>query len=235
MFLGLAMGLAAVVSAAQTNKPIVAPAQSQKTQPTGEYRVPLIARKLRLSDFAGMQPGPDLKDKLLLISGFIQNYPRDGQPATDATEVWMGFTKSDLYLVFICHDSHPGEIRGHLARRENILNDDNVSVLFDPFQDHRKGVLFTVNPAGVQAGVERNQRPGLQLRPGLGLRRSSHRRRMDGAHGDPVSKPALPSQWFRLGSRLQPQLPAQQRNRLLAAHRRQHFGRSNAGSDPEGH
>jgi hypothetical protein len=160
MFLGLAMGLAAVVSAAQTNKPIVAPAQSQKTQPTGEYRVPLIARKLRLSDFAGMQPGPDLKDKLLLISGFIQNYPRDGQPATDATEVWMGFTKSDLYLVFICHDSHPGEIRGHLARRENILNDDNVSVLFDPFQDHRKGVLFTVNPAGVQADAAWSETSG---------------------------------------------------------------------------
>ena len=160
MFLGLAMGLAAVVSAAQTNKPIVAPAQSQKTQPTGEYRVPLIARKLRLSDFAGMQPGPDLKDKLLLISGFIQNYPRDGQPATDATEVWMGFTKSDLYLVFICHDSHPGEIRGHLARRENILNDDSVSVLFDPFQDHRKGVLFTVNPAGVQADAAWSETSG---------------------------------------------------------------------------
>ena len=43
------------------------------------------------------------------------------------------------------------EIRGHLARRENILKDDNVSVLLDPFQDHRIGVLFIVNPAGVQA------------------------------------------------------------------------------------
>ena len=63
----------------------------------------------------------------------------------------MGYTKSVFYLVFICHDRHPEQIRGHLARRENVLNDDNVSVLFDPFQDRRKGVLFTVNPAGVQA------------------------------------------------------------------------------------
>ncbi|MGD0547328.1 MAG: carbohydrate binding family 9 domain-containing protein, partial [Terracidiphilus sp.] len=67
------------------------------------------------------------------------------------TEVWLGYTKSTFYLVFICYDHHANLIRGHLARRENILNDDNVSVLFDPFQDHRKGVLFTVNPAGVQA------------------------------------------------------------------------------------
>ena len=54
-------------------------------------------------------------------------------------------------MVFVCHDHRPGEIRGHLARRENILTDDNVSVLLDPFQDRRKGVLFTVNAAGVQA------------------------------------------------------------------------------------
>jgi hypothetical protein len=98
-----------------------------------------------------MEPRAELKGTLLKIAGFIQNTPRDGQPATEATEVWLGYTKSDLYVVFICHDRHPSEIRGHLARRENILNDDNVSVLLDPFQDHRRGTLFTVNPAGVQA------------------------------------------------------------------------------------
>ena len=159
MVLGIALCLAAIVSSAKTSKS-AAPAQAPKAQPPGEYRVPLIAEGLRLSDFAGMQPRPELKDKLLHISGFIQNYPHDGQPATEATEVWMGFTKSNLYLVFICHDSHPGEIRGHLARRENILNDDNVSVLFDPFQDHRKGVLFTVNPAGVQADAAWSETSG---------------------------------------------------------------------------
>jgi hypothetical protein len=113
--------------------------------------VPLIAEGLKLSDFEGMEPRPGLKDKLLHISGFTQTTPRDGQPPTEQTEVWAAYTKSAFYLVFVCHDRHPEQIRGHLARRENVLNDDNVSVLLDPFQDHRKGVLFTVNPAGVQA------------------------------------------------------------------------------------
>jgi len=152
--LGAVLCLAACVcgaSAAQSDKPAAAQAQAPKAQPPAEYRVPLIAERLRLSDFASMEPRAELKGKLLRVAGFIQNTPRDGQPATEATEVWLGYTKSDLYLVFICHDHHPDRIRGHLARRENILNDDNVSVLFDPFQDHRKGVLFTVNPAGVQA------------------------------------------------------------------------------------
>ncbi len=79
--------------------------------------------------------------------------------------MWLGYTKSAIYFVFICHDRHPELIRGHLARRENILNDDNVSVLLDPFQDHRKGVLFKVNPAGVQADAswDENNGRGLQL------------------------------------------------------------------------
>jgi len=146
------LGLIAWVDlAAQSNKPAVVPAGTPKAQPSIEYKVPLIAEGLRLSDFAGMRPRPELKDKLLEISGFIQNTPRDGQPETEKTEVWLGHTKSAFYIVFICHDHKPGEIRGHLARRENVLNDDNVSVLLDPFQDRRKGVLFTVNPAGVQA------------------------------------------------------------------------------------
>jgi hypothetical protein len=149
-FVCLAMA-AAPFLAAQGSKPPATPAQAPQAQPAGNLRAPLLADGVRLSDFAGMTPRPELKDKLLHISGFIQNYPRDGQPATEETEVWMGYTKSTLYFVFICHDHHPDLIRGHLARRENVLNDDNVSVLLDPFRDRRKGVLFTVNSVGVQA------------------------------------------------------------------------------------
>ncbi len=150
--------IACASSAAQSNKPAMTPAQAPKEH--REYRVPLLSEGLKLSDFAGMKPRPELKDKLLKITGFIQNSPSDGKPATEETEVWLGYTKSTIYLVFICYDHHADLIRGHLARRENILNDDNVSVLFDPFQDHRKGVLFTVNPAGVQADAAWTENQG---------------------------------------------------------------------------
>jgi hypothetical protein len=143
--------IACAASLAQSNKPAGPPAQVPQAQPKREYRVPLLSEGLKLSDFAGMKPRPELQDRLLKITGFIQNSPSDGKPASEETEVWMGYTKSTIYLVFICYDHHADQIRGHLARREKITSDDNVSVLFDPFQDHRKGVLFTVNPAGVQA------------------------------------------------------------------------------------
>ncbi len=116
-----------------------------------ETAIPLINQALHLSDFPHMAPRPDLRDKLASVSDFIQSVPGDGDPATEKTEVWMAYTKSTIYFVFICHDSHPNLIRDHLARRENIYYDDTVSVLLDPFQDRRFGVYFKVNAAGVQA------------------------------------------------------------------------------------
>jgi hypothetical protein len=142
---------AALVSVAQNDKLPMLSKQRTNSQTASDLRVPLLAEGLRLSDFEGMKPRPELKDKLLKISGFIQQTPHDGQPATEETEVWLGHTKSTLYFVFLCHDHHPDELRGHLARRENVLKDDNVSVLLDPFEDRRKGILFRVNPVGVQA------------------------------------------------------------------------------------
>ena len=138
-------------SVRQTSKPSVVSQEPPKAQPPSDYKVPLITEGLKLSDFVSMAPKPGLKEQLQEISGFIQNTPSDGQPATEKTEVWLGHTKTALYMVFICHDHRPGGIRGHLARRENILQDDTVSVLLDPFQDRRKGILFSVNAAGVQA------------------------------------------------------------------------------------
>src|SRR6185503_8671233 len=113
--------------------------------------MPLIDQALHLSDFPNMAPRADLRNKLESVSDFIQRAPEDGEPATEKTEVWMAYSKSTVYFVFICHDSHPSLIRDHLARRENIFFDDTVSVLLDPFQDRRIGVYFTVNAAGVQA------------------------------------------------------------------------------------
>lgn len=124
---------------------------SPKPQSAADAQVPFLNEPVRLADFSGMGPKPDLKGKLARVTGFVQNTPKDGEAATELTEVWLGRTRSALYFVFICHDHRPGEIRGHLTRREAFTGDDSVSVLLDPFEDRRRGVLFSVNPAGVQA------------------------------------------------------------------------------------
>ncbi len=143
--------VAAGVTRAQEGKPTLVPTVPPPMQAVGEAKVPLLDGPLRLADFVGMVPKAELRGRLTEISGFTQKAPRDGERATEDTEVWMGHTKEALYVVFVCHDHRVSAVRGHLSRRENILTDDTVSVLLDPFQDRRRGVLFTVNSAGVQA------------------------------------------------------------------------------------
>src|SRR5580698_557656 len=126
----------------QATQAIAAPAAPPKEEAPTDRKVPLLARELRLTDFDGMAPKADVKGQLTEISGFIQNSPADGKAATQRTVAWIGYTPTTLYVVFACYDTDPKLIRGHLARRENILNDDTVSVLLDPFKDRRRGILI---------------------------------------------------------------------------------------------
>ena len=136
---------------APQGKPTVIPDAPPHEQPITDRSIPKLSAPLRLADFEGMHPSDALKDHLAHITDFTQSSPTDGQPATEKTDVYLGYTPSTLFVVFVCFDHHPGLIRSHLARRENVLTDDNVSVLLDPFQDHRRGTLFQLNAAGVQA------------------------------------------------------------------------------------
>ena len=132
-------------------KPSVANRVKSASPPMPDAKVPLLDGPISLRDFPDMEPRPGLKDKLGHLDQFIQNTPVDGAAATERTEVYLGRTNTTLYIVFLCFDQHPELIRSHLARRENILKDDFVTVNLDPFQDRLRGVEFQVNPAGVQA------------------------------------------------------------------------------------
>lgn len=135
----------------QTSRPSAVSEAPVKKQTSTDYKVGKLTQALRLADFEGMQPRPEISDQVTRISDFVESAPTDGHAATQKTEAYVGSTATTLYVVFLCFDAHPGLIRGHLARRENILKDDTVTVLLDPFADHRRGVLFQLNPAGVQA------------------------------------------------------------------------------------
>ncbi|WP_158945690.1 carbohydrate binding family 9 domain-containing protein [Granulicella sp. S190] len=151
----LLLSVAPAVCVAQSSEhPTILPTDPPKRELPSEEKVPLLDQPPRLTDFAeseDMQPNAALAAKLGHVTDFIQSAPSDGKPATERTDVWFGRTATAVVFVFVCRDHHPESIRTHLARRENILKDDNVSVLLDSFEDHRRGVLFTVNPSGVQA------------------------------------------------------------------------------------
>lgn len=158
--------LFAGVAQAQVNqgdiqgKPTVTSEAKPKSQPLPDVKVPLLNGPISLKDFPDMEPRAGLKEQLGYATQFIQNTPVDGAPATEQTDVYLGHTKTTLYIVFLCFDKHPELIRTHLARRENILNDDYVTVNLDPFQDRQRGAEFQVNPAGVQADASWTEAAG---------------------------------------------------------------------------
>ncbi len=88
---------------------------------------------------------------------FIQTEPDNGSPATEQTEVWVGFDDAALYVGWRLWDSNPEEIVSRMARRDGDFNSDEVQFAIDSYDDDRSGFYFIVNPAGsIQDGTIAN-------------------------------------------------------------------------------
>ncbi len=81
-------------------------------------------------------------------SGFIQNDPNEGQPATEATDVWVAYDDKALYVAAFCRDSDPKKIIGRLGRRDSQMDSDWFMFAVDPYYDKRTGYMFCINPSG---------------------------------------------------------------------------------------
>jgi hypothetical protein len=81
-------------------------------------------------------------------TGFTQNDPEDGSPATEPTDVWVAYDDHALYVAAFCHDSDPAKIRKRLGRRDAQTDSDWFMVAIDPYYDRRSGYAFYANPAG---------------------------------------------------------------------------------------
>ena len=85
------------------------------------------------------------------ITGFIQNVPDEGAPATEKTEAWILFDEQNIYVGGRVWDSAPPSewVANEMRRDANQLRqNDNFSVVFDTFYDRRNGVAFQTTPLG---------------------------------------------------------------------------------------
>ena len=125
---------------------------SSLTRAASNAQIPRVSRPPRLEDFEDMKPH-GAATELRKLSGFIQQQPSDGKPATQPTDVYIGYDLTNLYVVWVCWDSNPHAIRAHLTRREAVTppDDDYVELIVDTFRDQRHGFVFDVNPLGTQA------------------------------------------------------------------------------------
>ena len=82
---------------------------------------------------------------------FIQNDPKEGEPATFDTEVRLLYDEDALYLGVFAKDATPsGIIINELRKDFNTGSGDSFQFVIDTFQDERNGYQFAVNPAGAK-------------------------------------------------------------------------------------
>ncbi len=86
--------------------------------------------------------------KIPAISGFVQQLPRNGEPATEQTEVWLLFDAKNLYVSVRCHDSQPEREVADEMRRDgtNIPQNENFTIVLDTFNDQRNAFWFQTTP-----------------------------------------------------------------------------------------
>jgi hypothetical protein len=83
-------------------------------------------------------------------TSFTQNFPDEGKPPTERTELRVLYDDDAIYIAIRCFDSHPKEIVGRLTRRDRDIDGDKVMVEISSKNDKASAYHFQVNPAGVQ-------------------------------------------------------------------------------------
>ena len=83
-------------------------------------------------------------------SGFVQQRPDEGRPASEATDVRVLLDEENLYVGARLFDSNPDSIVARLSRRDQEVYSDWFYVYVDSYHDRRTAFGFAVNAAGVE-------------------------------------------------------------------------------------
>ncbi len=83
------------------------------------------------------------------ITNFVERSPGDNTPPEIATEVYVTYDDSKLYIAFVCHDN-PLSIRATMTQRDQYTTDDAVTVMLDTYGDAAWAYELSVNPYGIQ-------------------------------------------------------------------------------------
>ena len=84
-------------------------------------------------------------------TGFVQQNPDEGAPATERTEVRIAFDDRNLYFGIVCFDREPENIVVTQNRRDGSLDDtDSVQLLIDAYNDGQNAFVFGTSPTGIE-------------------------------------------------------------------------------------
>ncbi len=85
------------------------------------------------------------------FDGFIQREAREGEPATERTEVKILTDGEALYIGAWLFDREPkGIVAGEKLRDVLLTNSDYFAIILDTYLDKQNGFVFATTPAGVE-------------------------------------------------------------------------------------
>ena len=85
------------------------------------------------------------------IGPLLQRDPLEAASPSEETDVRVVFDENALYIAVVCRDRSPRDIVStQLTRDADLGVDDSITIVLDPFFDHRNGFFFQVNPAGAR-------------------------------------------------------------------------------------
>ena len=87
------------------------------------------------------------------FTGFKMVEPAPGAEPTEKTELRVVYNQTGICIGIFCYDSKPERISANTMEHDKAeeRNEDQVSILLDPFQDKRSAYLFIVNPKGARS------------------------------------------------------------------------------------
>ena len=99
--------------------------------------------------------------EVLPATGFYQVLPDAGEPATEATDVWVMFDADDVYIsARLWQADMERTLVANEMRRDRARQNDGFAVAFDTFYDRQTGYKFDTNPLGAIADCQLGEAPG---------------------------------------------------------------------------
>lgn len=87
------------------------------------------------------------------VGDFLQRDPNEGAQATEQTEIRAVYDDHALYFFCMMYDSEPKKIVQRLARRDDEIESDYISIRIDSYHDHQSDFEFTINASGTKVDI----------------------------------------------------------------------------------
>jgi hypothetical protein len=84
------------------------------------------------------------------ITDFVQRSPREGEPASERTELWIRYDDAALYIGARMHKVNSASLAAPLSRRDNGAQAERILISLDSYRNRRTAYTFGVTAAGTR-------------------------------------------------------------------------------------